>query len=316
MSNQNDNNWIQVKKDIVKKTKDITAIWNITNNHRDKVFDKNIRKWDQENCSSETLGMNDGSRAKVIDKILNINRQNTIKIFPDKLNLIKDNRFNWKKKFSTDFYIDFETITTTFGEQDDINIFNSKTDGHIIFMIGVGYEENNIFKYEVFKMNNLNLDEEKRILEEFKIFIDEKTTELDEKEKYNTRLFHWSQAEYTLMEKAFDRHPSLLKLWENHIEWIDMCDVFISEPIVVKDALCFKLKDIGNALYSHGLIDTFWDSNELSDGLSAMGFGIKYYQKQNKTIDDDIMFNKIIKYNKIDCKVVWDIVKMLRNLDD
>lgn len=315
MSNQNDNNWIQVKKDIVKKTKDITAIWNITNNHRDKVFDK-IKKWDQVDCSSQTLGMNDGSRAKVIDKILNINRQNSIKIFPNKLNLIKDNRFNWKKKFPTDFYIDFETITTTFGEQDDINIFNSKTDGQIIFMIGVGYEENDIFKYEVFKMNNLNLDEEKRILEEFKIFIDEKAKELDKKDKYNIRLFHWSQAEYTMMEKAFDRHPSLLKLWENHIEWVDMCDVFISEPIVVKDALCFKLKDIGNALYSNGLIDTYWDSNELSDGLSAMGFGIKYYQKQNKTIDDDLMFNKIIKYNKIDCKVVWDIVKMLRNLDD
>lgn len=315
MSNQNDNNWIQVKKDIVKKTKDITAIWNITNNHRDKVFDK-IKKWDQSDCSSETLGMNDGSRAKVIDKILNINRQNSIKIFPNKLNLIKDNRFNWKKKFPTDFYIDFETITTTFGEQDDINIFNSKTDGQIIFMIGVGYEENGVFKYEVFKMNNLNLDEEKRILEEFKIFIDEKAKELDKKDKYNIRLFHWSQAEYTMIEKAFDRHPSLLKLWENHIEWVDMCDVFISEPIVVKDALCFKLKDIGNALYSNGLIDTYWDSNELSDGLNAMTFGIKYYQKQNKTLDDDLMFNKIIKYNKIDCKVVWDIVKMLRNLND
>ena len=260
MSNQNDNNWVQIKKEIVKKTKDITAIWNITNNHRDKVFDK-IKKWDQSDCSSQILGMNDGSRAKVIDKILNINRQNSIKIFPNKLNLIKDNRFNWKKKFSTDFYIDFETITTTFGEQEDINIFNSKTDGQIIFMIGVGYEENGVFKYEVFKMDKLSLDEEKRILEEFKIFIDEKAKELDIKEKYNIRLFHWSQAEYTMMEKAFDRHPSLLKLWENHIEWVDMCDVFISEPIVVKDALCFKLKDIGNALYSNGLIYTYWDSN-------------------------------------------------------
>jgi len=315
MSNQNDNNWVQIKKEIVKKTKDITAIWNITNNHRDKVFDK-IKKWDQSDCSSQTLGMNDGSRAKVIDKILNINRQNSIKIFPNKLNLIKDNRFNWKKKFSTDFYIDFETITTTFGDQEDINIFNSKTDGQIIFMIGVGYEENGVFKYEVFKMDKLSLDEEKRILEEFKIFIDEKAKELDIKEKYNIRLFHWSQAEHTMLEKAFDRHPSLLKLWENHIEWIDMCDVFISEPIVIKDALCFKLKDIGNALYANGLIDTYWDSSELSDGLSAMTFGIKYYQKQNKTKDDDLMFNKIIKYNKIDCKVVWDIVKMLRNLDE
>jgi hypothetical protein len=315
MSNQNDNNWNHIKKEIVKKTKDITVIWNITNNHRDKVFD-NIKRWDQANCSSETLGMNDGKRSHVIDKILNINRQNSIKLSPNKLHLIKDNRFNWHKKFPTDFYIDFETITTTLGEQNDINIFNSKNDGQIIFMIGVGYEENDEFKYEVFKMNELSLDEEQRILKEFKIFIDEKAQILDKKGKYNCRLFHWSHAEQTMLEKAFERHPSLLKLWKNHIEWVDMCDIFISEPIVVKDALCFKLKDIGNALYSNGLINTYWDSSELSDGLSAMTFGIKFYQKQNKTEEDYSMFNKIVKYNLIDCKVVWDIVKMLRNLDD
>ena len=57
-----------------------------------------------------------------------------------------------------------------------------------------------------------------------------------------------------MLEKAFERHPSLLKMWENHIDWIDMCDIFTSEPIVVKDSLCFKLKEIGNALYSNGLI--------------------------------------------------------------
>ena len=78
-----------------------------------------------------------------------------------------------------------------------------------------------------------------------------------------------------------------------------MCDIFTSEPIVVKNALCFKLKEIGNALYSNGLIDTYWDSSELSDGLSAMTFGIKFYQKENKTEDDGKTFNEIIKYNKI-----------------
>lgn len=314
MSNTNDNQWTEVKKNIVKRTKDITAIWNITNNHRDKVFDKNIRRWDQNNCTSETLGMTDGKRAYVIDKILEINRQNQIKIFPDKLESIKDNRFNWKKKFPTDFYIDFETITTTLSENNDINIFNSKNDGQIIFMIGIGYQQDDEFKYEVFKIDELNIEEEKRILTEFKTFIDEKSKELDKKEKYNIRLYHWSNAEQTMLEKAFERHPSLLKMWENHIDWIDLCDIFRSEPIVIKDALCFKLKDVGNALYSNGLIDTYWESGELSDGLKAMTCGIKYYKKENRNENDEKIFNEIIKYNKIDCKVLWDIVKMLRNL--
>ena len=63
-----------------------------------------------------------------------INKQNQIKISPNKLENIKDNRFNWHRKFPTDFYIDFETITTTLGEQNDIDIFNSKNElNQIIF---------------------------------------------------------------------------------------------------------------------------------------------------------------------------------------
>jgi predicted RecB family nuclease len=315
MSNQNDTQWVSVKKELVKNTKDVTAIWNITHNHRDKTFDKNIKRWDQPDCNSESLGLSDGKRSHIINKILEINKQNQIKIYPNKLENIRDNRFNWQKKFKSDFYIDFETISTSFDENDDMDIFNSKNDlNQIIFMIGVGYQQDDEFKYEVFKMNELNSDEEKRILIDFKKFIDEKAVELDKKEKYNTRLFHWSHAEQTMLEKAFERHPSLLKMWENHIEWVDLCDIFTSEPIVVKGALCFKLKEIGNALYSSGLIDTYWDSSELSDGLSAMAYGIKYYKKENKNTQDEETFNQIIKYNKVDCKVLWDIVKMLRNL--
>jgi hypothetical protein len=303
-SNQNDFPWTEIKKDIIKKTKDLTAIWNITNNIRDKVFDLNIRKWDSQNCTIENLGL-DGKRSQIIEKILNINKQNEQKIIPSKLVDIKDNRFNWKKKFPTDFYIDFETLSLQLGEQ-NMDIFNSKNESQIIFMIGVGFVENDNFQYKVFRMNNLSLNEEKRILIEFKNFIDEKINELDGNDRYNTRFFHWSHAEQTMLENAFIRHPSIISQWEDHIEWIDLCDIFTNEPIVVKGALCFKLKEIGNAMFSNGLINTYWDRGDMSDGLSAMTAGIQYYQKENKTDNDE--------QNKIDCKVLWDIVNYLRNM--
>ena len=314
MSNTNDTPWTDIKKDIVKKTRDLTAIWNITNVQRDYVFDNGIKRWDQENCNSYTLGLKDSNkRSHVIDKILDINRQDKYMIYPSKLKDIKDNRFNWQKKFRTDFYIDFETVTTTFGNQDNMNIHNNMNDTQIIFMIGVGYVEEDQFNYKVFKMDELNSNEEYRILCEFKDFIDEKTKLLDKNEKYNTRLFHWSHAERTMLSNAFDRHPELLKKWENYIEWIDMCDIFITEPIVIKGALCFKLKEIGNALYSLGLINTYWDNKNMSTGIDAMVTGIKYYQKENKTEEDKIKFNEIIKYNEIDVKVLYEIVNFLRS---
>ena len=313
-SNQNDHPWTEVKKELIKKTRDITAIWNITNNHRDVVFDNGIKRWDQNNCTSETLGLNDGKKATVIDKILSINRQNDIKILPNKLKDIKDNRCNWKKKYPTDFYIDFETLSLQLGEH-DINIFNSQNESQIIFMIGIGYEHDDEFKYKVFKMNELTLIEEKRILTEFKNYIDLKTEELDPDDNYYPRFFHWSHAEQTMLENAFNRHPSLLKMWNNHIDWVDLCDIFTSEPIVVKGALSFKLKEIGNAMFSNGLINTHWDNGQLSDGLSAMTAGIQYYQKENKSENDENTFNSIIKYNQIDCKILWDITNFIRGLN-
>lgn len=120
------------------------------------------------------------------------------------------------------------------------------------------------------------------------------------------------------MEKLLNRHQSLSKLWIelDYIGWVDMCDIFIKTPIVVKGALCFKLKEIGKALFANGLIMTCWENSSISDGLNAMISAIKYYElKKQNVLNDDVknIFVDIIKYNEIDCKSVWEIVSYLRN---
>ena len=89
--------------------------------------------------------------------------------------------------------------------------------------------------------------------------------------------------------------------------------MFKREPIVVKGALRFKLKTISKALYKLGLISTSWDSNnECSSGLVAMALANDIY-KNNKVVTEEIeSMKKIIYYNEIDCKVLWDILKYLR----
>ena len=311
-SNHNDNGWGSVKKEILKTTKDITQVWNLTQKHRDYGFDNDIRSWDDKNCTTENLDMNKTKTSNVIDKILNINRQNQIFISPNRKKDIKDNRFNWKRKFPTDFFIDFETTSEHLSNLTEINLNDSRLNSQIIFMIGVGYEYEEKFHYKCFRMNQLTMSEEKRILIEFKEFIDTLKIEFDSKEKYNTRLFHWSNAEPSMLENAFDRHPSIEKMWGEHIEWVDMCDIFINEPIVVKGALSFKLKEIANAMFTNGLIFTNWSDSNISDGLNAMMSAMRYYNSEEK--DENIMEN-ITKYNKVDCKVLWEILNLLRSLD-
>lgn len=317
MSNSYDTPWTEIKKDICSKTNDITAVWYLTTKQRAIGFNKNIKKWSDVRCTTSNLNMNSGSKSNTIDLILNINRQSVNKILPKTLAEIKDNRFNWKKKYPTDFYIDFETIGDTFMKQTDFDLDNSKGISDFVFMIGIGYEENSEWKFKVFFCDDYTLNDEYKICESFIKFIRYIASKVDPDSNYPIRLFHWSHAEQTIMKKIFQRHPGLLKLWDEYFAWIDMCNIFVKTPVVVKGSLCFKLKDVGKALYSHGLIETCWEEGKLSNGLNAMISGIKYYElkKQNLlTQEMEDSFVDIIKYNEIDCKTVWDIVRMLRRL--
>jgi uncharacterized pyridoxamine 5'-phosphate oxidase family protein len=67
---------------------------------------------------------------------------------------------------------------------------------------------------------------------------------------------------------------------------------------------------------AHQMIETEWDTaSTVSDGLNAMIMAGRYYIKkrqQTLTENDKKIFQDIIKYNEIDCKVMLDIVDYLR----
>jgi predicted RecB family nuclease len=96
------------------------------------------------------------------------------------------------------------------------------------------------------------------------------------------------------------------KFCNNDIYWVDLYDIFIKEPIVIKGAVNFSLKNIARAMFNHSMINTIWTS-DIINGFGAMMEAINYY----KNNDVDII-NNIIKYNEVDCKVMWEIVKYLR----
>ena len=90
-----------------------------------------------------------------------------------------------------------------------------------------------------------------------------------------------------------------------------MCKVFIDEPIVIKGAMKYKLKEIGNAMFNHGLIKTKWFDDGISNGFEAMIEACNYYKNRSKK--DDNLMREIIKYNEVDCKVLYEIVEYLRD---
>jgi hypothetical protein len=310
-SNTNDAPWTNIKKKIINETDEITKLWFVSPEHRNKALEKGVTKWSDPRCTVELLGLNYGVRTNIIHEILDINHQTVDNIRPA---VIVNNDFNWQQSSAVDFYVDFETINDCINT-DDMDITNSKAFPSITFMVGVGWSENNEWKYKSFIMREYTLSEEFRVLSEFTQFIMDKSKEFDPESRYIPRLFHWSPAEPSVFANANDRHKNVWSSWIFNIRWVDMYSVFTSEPIVIKGALCFKLKEIGKAMYKHGIITTKWDDDGPADGLAAMTDAIRYYEKISKGIhveSDETTMKSICKYNEIDCKVIWEIVLYLR----
>jgi predicted RecB family nuclease len=173
-------------------------------------------------------------------------------------------------------------------------------------MIGVGFnnKENN-WEFKSFILEEKTKESERKMLDDFWLYINGKLKEYNKKESI---FIHWSQAEKIVYEKIQLRHLNL----ENK-KLIDLYQVFINEPIVVKGALNYSLKTIANALKKNDLIKVNWNSsNPCSNGLNAMIMAIKCYEKNKKISNEIPTIKNIEEYNEVDCKSLYEILNYLR----
>ena len=193
-----------------------------------------------------------------------------------------------------EFFIDYETLIDNNGD-------------NYIFMIGVGYNDNGwIFKN--FYLKQLSQDYMKEMFHEFWNYINEL---LLEKQKKYSRFIHWTKAEPS---QYYNCVESLMLPNKN---FIDLFDVFRKEPVVVKGAFGFSLKDIAKAMYKNKMINTCWSdvektTIECENGQDALAWGIKLYEQNNIINEDNIILKSIRNYNEIDCKVMFEIITYLR----
>jgi hypothetical protein len=131
---------------------------------------------------------------------------------------------------------------------------------------------------------------------------------LKEKNKINSRFIHWTKAEPSQYCKCIEKFMLPCK------NFIDLFEVFKMEPIVIKGAFGFSLKDISNAMYKNKMIKTCWPKSTIAcaNGQDALLLGIKLYES-NEEIEYDNNTLKVIRdYNEVDCKVLFEIIEYLR----
>lgn len=323
MSNHYDYPWTDVKKELAQINSEITNVWYCGPAQRESALKHGVDRWNEERCTSKILGIKGEKISRTVDCILKCNRlpsDSPVKMMPTLLSPISVNPSNdlceWRSNPSQlEFYVDFETVSDVFENMDKLPLSNYVT--ALIFMIGVGYIDRNPetgvnrWVYVDFTMNCISEAEEKILCTSF---VDYVTKVCLSKGETSPRLTHWSHAEEYQWEKASEK----AKLnWDTNIlpRWFDLLTVFRDEPIVVKGCLNFGLKDVAKSMKSHGLISSDWPAGPYSDGSTAM-LGAHHASKEAAakgiSMRDTPQMKEIIKYNEVDCKVLYEIITYLR----
>ncbi len=130
------------------------------------------------------------------------------------------------------------------------------------------------------------------------------------------RLFHWSPAETTFMEGAYNsaraRHPE--RGWPQ-LGWYDILERIVHPaPVVVAGARGFGLKAVARAMHAHGLIETDWGDG-LADGTGAMAgaWAAAAIAAQDRSDLATVeLMKEVGRYNEIDCRVMAEVLEHLR----
>jgi len=315
MCNTFDYPWHETKKEIANKVKDITMLWNCGTIDRKTAFNKNIFKWKDKRCNSSMLGFKN-KNGIILDNIIDINKQKNDKINVGNLNnLVKSNM----KKDKIEFFVDFETCSDINDNFDKYVEYNKESleedsiNNTLIFMIGIGWihPKTKEWVFKSFVTDVLSHNEEERIITEWIQYMKDIAYEHNHNKK--PVVYHWSPAEVSCYESSSGKYNI-----NYNIKWKDLLHEFKQYPITLKGVFNYGLKNIAKKMYTNKMITTSWEDSEM-DGLGAMvatwncNNKIIQEEQSSKLIDFDEM-KEIVKYNEIDCKVLWDINNYIKSI--
>ena len=305
MSNSHDYPYHRKKVELADRINELTKVWMVGPNARVLAHEKGIYAYNERDCTADVLGFKrGGKRRKVVQEILNINYRDSPKdvlISPSEIETVLPDD-------NIEFFVDFETINDVFSDFEGVKEY----EGSLIFSIGIGYiePETRRWVYKDFTTDRLNLAEEERICREFMKYI------YDESSFYgvdNPVCYHWAHAEKSFWKKTTSRFTRPI----GTPNWYDLCELFKNEPITVKGCLGFGLKTIATQMMEYGMIKSKWDKNELTclsgtDAIVAVWEAENLSKKRGIPLTATAEVKDIVEYNKIDVKVLQEILKYIR----
>jgi type III restriction enzyme len=307
MKNAHDAPWHGAKKAIATQVRDLTMMWQVGVDQRERALEKKVRTWNDPRLDPETVGVRGPKTAPILQAIIDVNRDESgPPVRPAKIARSAE----WRERFPLELFVDFETVNDL---DDDFQHLPKRGGQSLIFMIGCGHIENGVWTFRSFVANALTEEAEARALTAWFAHMEELRARAGATE---ARVFHWSPAEVSNLETAYNsarrRHPG--EAWPVPA-WFDFLNRVVKpEPVVVRGAFGFGLKAIAKSLHAQGLIESSW-SDGPTDGLGAMvaAWSAGREAEQAKTsLAHNALMREVARYNEIDCRVMWETIEYLR----
>lgn len=323
MSNILDEPWRPVKLVIARAIGDITLLWRCGLKEREKAHSAGVYSLKDPRFNLDLLGIKNQQKRETLERMLAAHDRQS-----DPKRLILSINSALKTPAPLELFVDFEGVTKTMQDFTKLPACVSIT---MIFWIGVIYPDpvSQTWKYQRFVADYLTVDEEEKICRAFGEFVH------NLKVTYKTstaRLFHWSHAEKSTWNAAYERISMANRTMKNgrslrkrdraafedefsiiNREWVDLCKIFKDEHIVVPGCSGFGLKEVAKAFYSRGLIRTTWDDENLSPSGLLGSIASALMNRSGSGLMTTTSFEKISRYNEADCRVMQEIVTALRS---
>lgn len=307
--NQRDWPWHAAKKQISERLEDLMELWGVGSKGRELGHDAGIYRWTDPRVTPQVLGLTGGRRSLVLDGILEANAATDGPVVSPRR--VRADRDEWHPVPPLELYVDFETVSDL---NDDFSRLPEKGGQPMIFMIGCGHVDSGRWVFQSFVVDDLSETQEARIIDEWLDHMESVRRRMDPDGK--PPVLHWSSAEEASFESQYNsaRRRHSRPDWPSP-RWFDLLTrVVREEPIVVRGALNFGLKTVAKAMHSHSLIDTSWGDGP-TDGLGAM-VGAWWCDREVRStgtpMSDIDLMKDIALYNEVDCKVMMEIVRHLR----
>ena len=286
----------KIKEKIADELGEITMLWRCGVKERQNAFYHNVFSWKDPKCNADILGVSDGYK-ETVNAMIKMNRDSEEVILPRKIN---NNLGNWKEFSQNEMFVDFETISDIC---EDFDSLPERCSFNIIYMIGIGWMEGNVWKHKTFICNTLDLQEENRIMNDFYNFV---------QSRGNPKLHYWC-AEERFWKSSRKKQQNMIiqeDISDNDMDWLDLCNVFRKEPVVIKGVFGFGLKNIAKKMKEYGMIDISMES-DCKDGMMAMVKSWFSY-KGNRDPSNSAIMKDIQEYNQFDCRSLQEILYYIR----